>query len=327
MKLDSSKRVGGAMKMEVLELVARTRDRSRWKLDEVLVALGVTRSVYFAWQRRRLAGRLEDAQVKAPCLDVLLPEEVEAIKRFSLLHPLVGYRKLSWMMVDAGIAYASESAVYRVLHEAGLLSRWKKRSTSSGEYKFKPQGPNEQWHTDVMYVWVNHRYYFLLSFIDAYSRYIVHHKLMIQLNGVSVATELEEALAQCGAAKPRIVHDHGGEFVNRDMRAVVKAHNLLDIKTKARHPESNGIIERFNGTVRDETGDAYGRNYLEAERIIGRLVTHYNHERLHAALGYMQPIEWYRGNPEERRQVRTERLQLARRLRREKNRQLNAAAA
>jgi transposase InsO family protein len=27
----------------------------------------------------------------------------------------------------------------------------------------------------------------------------------------------------------------------------------IDIKTRPRHPESNGIVERFNGTVRDET--------------------------------------------------------------------------
>ena len=64
------------------------------------------------------------------------------------------------------------------LSEADLLSRWKRSSKSSGEYHFRPTGPNQQWHTDVMYVWVAARFYFLLSFIDAYSRYIVHHRLL-----------------------------------------------------------------------------------------------------------------------------------------------------
>jgi transposase InsO family protein len=45
------------------------------------------------------------------------------------------------------------------------------------------------------------------------------------------------------------------------MRAVIKQHNLLDIRTRARYPESNGIVERFNGTVRDETDDGYGDAY------------------------------------------------------------------
>ena len=101
-----------------------------------------------------------------------------------------------------------------------------------------------------MYVWVAARFYFLLSFVDAYSRYVVHHKLLMSLDGRSVAVELQAALEAVSGAKPRVVHDHGSEFVNRDVAAVIKTHNLIDIKTRPRHPESNGIVERFNGTVR-----------------------------------------------------------------------------
>jgi putative transposase len=170
-----------------------------------------------------------------------------------------------------------------------LLSRWKRSTVSSGEYNFRPNGPNQQWHTDVMYVWVAARFYFLLSFFNAYSRYIVHHKLLLSLAGRSVALELQPALEAVKGAKPRVVHDHGSEFVNRDVAAVVKTHNLIDIKTRPRHPESNGIVERFNGTVRDERDNAYGSNYLQAEAIIAKLMEHYNEERLHATLGYMTP--------------------------------------
>jgi len=113
-----------------------------------------------------------------------------------------------------------------------------------------------------MYVWVAARFYFLLNFIDAYSRYSVHHKLLISLDGKSVATELQAALEKTSDAKLRVVHDHGSEFVNRDVAAVIKTHNLIDIKTRPRHPESNGIVERFNGTVRDESDDDYGNHYL-----------------------------------------------------------------
>lgn len=78
----------------------------------------------------------------------------------------------------------------------------------------------------------------------------MHHKLLMSLDGKSVATELQAALEAVSGIKPRIVHDHGSEFVNRDVAAVIKTHNLIDIKTRPRHPESNGIVERFNGTVR-----------------------------------------------------------------------------
>ena len=72
------------------------------------------------------------------------------------------------------------------------------------------------------------------------------------LDGQSVATELQTALESAAGAPPRIVHDHGSEFVNRDVASVIEAHNLIEIKTRPRHPESNGIAERFNGRARPE---------------------------------------------------------------------------
>lgn len=125
-----------------------------------------------------------------------------------------------------------------------------------------------------LHVCVAARFYFLVSFVDAYSRYIVHHKLLMSLDDKSMAFELQAALESSQGVKPRVVHDHGSEFVNRDVAAVIKAHNF---------------VKRFNGTVRDETNNDYGNNYLQAEAIIAKMMHHYNEERYHAALGYMTP--------------------------------------
>ena len=317
-------RIPAETKAAVMQIVVRTKQRSGWRVYRTLAALGVPRSVYYAWRARE---SLVD-RIASPCrVYELLPEERTAICEFALRFPKIGYRKLTWMMVDAGVASVGESTVYRVLSEADLLSRWKRSVASSGEYNFRPSAPNQQWHTDVMYVWVAARFYFLVSFIDAFSRYIVHHKLLISLDGKSVAIELQAALEAVGDAKPRVVHDHGSEFVNRDVAAVVKTHNLIDIKTKPRHPESNGIVERFNGTVRTETDDDYGKNYLQAEAIIARLIQHYNQERLHATLGYMTPATWHRGQPEEVRNERARRIAAARAHRKTTNQQRFIRAA
>jgi putative transposase len=307
-----------------MQIVAQTKKRSGWPVCRTLAALGVPRSVYYAWKVR---ASLED-RVGKPCrVYEVLPEERTAICEFALCYPKIGYRKLTWMMVDAQTACVGESTVYRVLSEADLLSRWKRSVASSGEYNFRPTAPNQQWHTDVMYVWVAARFYFLLSFVDAYSRYIVHHKLLMSLDGKSVAIELTAALEVVGSARPRVVHDHGSEFVNRDVAAVIKTHNLIDIKTRPRHPESNGIVERFNGTVRNESDDDYGSNYLQAEAIIARLMHHYNEERLHAALGYMAPPVWHRGRPDQVRDERARRIAAARAHRKTTNQQRFTQAA
>ena len=307
-----------------MQIVAQTKRRSGWRVYRTLAALGVPRSVYYAWKGRE---SLVD-KIGARCrVYELLPEERSAICEFALEFPKIGYRKLTWMMVDAGTVCVGESTVYRVLSDADLLSRWKRSAASSGEYNFRPVAPNQQWHTDVMYVWVAARFYFLVSFVDAYSRYVVHHKLLISLDGQSVAIELQAALEAVQGARPRIVHDHGSEFVNRDVAAVIKTHNLIDIRTRPRHPESNGIVERFNGTVRAESDDDYGNNYLQAEATIGKLMHHYNEERLHAALGYMTPATWHRGQPDEVRDERARRIAAARAHRKLTNQQRFIEAA
>jgi transposase InsO family protein len=308
------------VKAGVLAWVEKTRRRSGWTIERILQALGVPKTVYYEWLQRQKTDRLDDAQNAPPRVNRLLPEERQAILAFALKYTDIGYRKLTWMMNDHHVVAVSETAVYRVLDDADALYRWKPSEASDGEYRFKPSCPNEQWHTDVMYVWVAGCWYFLLSFIDAYSRYIVHHKLLLELAGKHVALELEAALENTREAKPRIVHDHGSEFVNKDLRAVIKAHNLLDIRTKRCHPESNGIAERFNGTVRRETRDDYGGNYLEAEATIKKMIDHYNNERLHAALGYIEPREFHFGDPDQRRQQRYERIAEATELRKAINR-------
>ena len=301
-----------------MQIVQQARQRSGWAAYRTLAALGVPSSVYYAWRRRAcMADR-----PGTPCrVYEVLATERAAICEFALQLPKIGYRKLTWMMVDANIACVGESTVYRVLSAANLLSRWKRSERSSGVYDFRPTGPSQQWNTDVMYVWVGARFYFLLSFVDAFSRYIVHHKLLMSLDGVQVATELQAALETANGAQPRVVHDHGSEFVNRDVAAVIRTHNLLEIKTRRRHPESNGIAERFNGTVRDETDNDFGGNYLQAQAIIAKLMTHYNDERLHAALDYMTPDTWHHGQPLTVKTERARRIAAARMHRKTINQQ------
>ncbi len=82
-----------------MQIVEQTKRRSGWRAYRTLAALGVPRSVYYAWKKRE---SLED-RVGKPCrVYEVLPEERAAICEFALQYPKIGYRKLTWMMVDAG---------------------------------------------------------------------------------------------------------------------------------------------------------------------------------------------------------------------------------
>lgn len=63
-------------------------------------------------------------------------------------------------------------------------------------------------------------------------------------------------------------------------------------------------------------------DYLQAVKVIARIIRWYDEERLHSALGFLRPVDYYRGNPEEKYAERRRKLAEARHRRREKNLQL-----
>jgi hypothetical protein len=79
--------------------------------------------------------------------------------------------------------------------------------------------------------------------------------------------------------------------------------------------------------VRADSDNDYGANYPQAEPIIDTLMHYYNEERLHAALGYMAPAIWHRGNPDEVRDERARRIAAARAHRKTMNQQRLTQAA
>jgi len=56
-------------------------------------------------------------------------------------------------------------------------------------------------------------------------------------------------------------------------------------RSKPHCPEENGVRERANGTVRESLEGEELTDLLIAERVIARVVRHYDDERLHSALG------------------------------------------
>ena len=81
-------------------------------------------------------------------------------------------------------------------------------------------------------------------------------------------------------------------------------------------------MERANRTFREGLDGEELTDLLTAERVIARLVRRYNEERLHSALGYLPPREFYRGEPSKRFEERRVKLCQARHRRRERNLQL-----
>jgi hypothetical protein len=134
--------------------------------------LGVRASKFYDWRERY--GRVNEHNGWIPRDFWLEPWEKEAIIGFHRNNPLEGYRRLTFMMLDAEVVAVSPSSVWRVLQRAGLLSRWKCKPSRKGTGFEQPPQAHQHWHIDVSYINVSGTFYYLCSVLDGYSRSIVH---------------------------------------------------------------------------------------------------------------------------------------------------------
>ena len=310
-------------------MVAQTKARSGWSAQRTLRALGIARGTYYRWLQEAAWDRERPAAARAAQAFEALAEERAAVLNYARQHPTIRHRELAWRMVDEDVAYVSPSTVYRILREAELVCRGRGRQKRYRQESEKATRPDQRWGTDLMYVKVNGVNYFYLGFIDEYSRYIVHWELLSGMEGERVSVSSQAALETLPHSasgellvKPEIRSDNGSCFVSREFHGVLEHYGLTHVKIKPHCPEENGIMERSNRTVREALEEEELATRYQAEDALQRIIQWYNTERLHSSLGFLRPIDYYRGEPAKMHEARRQKLAAARHRRREKNLQL-----
>ena len=94
---------------------------------------------------------------------------------------------------------------------------------------------------------------------------------------------------------------------------------LTHQRIKPHCPEENGLMERANRTLREALEGEELTDLLQAREVLSRIVRRYNEERLHGALGYLRPMDYYRGDPRRLHEIRRLKLAQARHARKEAN--------
>ena len=276
--------------------------------------LGVGSSKFYDWRSRY--GRVNEHNSWVP-RDFWLEEwEKRAIVEFHELYPLEGYRRLTFMMLDANVVAVSPASVWRVLHRAGMLQRWRPKTSGQGKGFQQPLGPHQHWHVDISYVNLVGTFYYLCSLLDGYSRYLVHWEIRPSMTEAEVEIMVQRAREQFPQAFPRIISDNGPQFIARDFKEFIRLCGMTHVRTSPFYPQSNGKIERWHQSLKGEClRPGVPLSLEEARRLVGRYVDHYNRVRLHSAIGYVTPLDKLEGREPRIFADRDRKLEEARRQR------------
>lgn len=271
----------------------QARQRTDQPVRQVLLALGIAPARFYRWLQPPAPPSGKPPACK-PSSPAPTPSEERAVREYALLYPRLGYKRLTWQMLDQDVAALRPYQVYQLLGQSDLIARRPREPDTLLRRPQPPPRPDAVWPLDLMYVFLGGKWYYLVDIVDGYSRFLVPWSLNTTLLAETVSLTVQQALDRLAPKPPelpRLVHDHGSPFVSAEWRSLIQASGLVDIKTRVAHPQSNGIVERLHRTHREEASleaDAGYHAALERFRAWNR---YYNEERPHSALRYLCPFD------------------------------------
>ena len=242
-------------------------------------------------------------------------------------HPLEGYRRLTYMMMDADVVAASPATVYRILKAAGCFARWnrsestKRQGIPAAFAAARALARGHQLRQHLRHVLLPHQRF---GWLQPLSRPLGAARINARIR------RRDRAAAGPGNVPRRKAADHHRQRPTvhrprlpsfspplghdpRQNEPLLSAEQWQD-RTLARHAQARLPAPNVPLSLED------------ARRLVEDFVNHYNHERLHSAIGYITPADMLAGRAAEIFAERDRKLEAARERRRSA-RQLASTAA
>jgi transposase InsO family protein len=232
-------------------------------------------------------------------------------------------RKLTWMPLDdlvdtvaSSIPAANRSNVYRTLMANHINTVPQEKKAKAKIFKEYEPG---YLHIDVTYLpKIEGKKHYLFVAIDRATR-LIYYKIYERKTAQNASDFLEECKAWFPFYLTHILTDNGLEFTDKYARGNTKAsgNHLFDqacTEDNIEHrltapftPQTNGMVERANGTIKQGTIKAQEYGDLKAlEKDLNQFLLYYNFNRRHGSLRkelkVRTPFEalqsWFQTKPE-----------------------------
>lgn len=307
-------------KLGVLELAKQLGN-----VSQACKVMGYSRDSFYRYKKLYETGgeeALQDISRKKPNTKNRVPEHVEhAVVELAIENPALGQMRASYELNQRGVLVSSSGV--RSVWLRNNLETFKKRlkalearSAQEGtvltqdqlaaleKLKEKKEAHGEIETEHPGYLGSQDTYYvgtikgvgriYQQTFIDTYSR-VAFSKLYTEKTAITAADILNGTVLPWfedkGVPMLRILTDRGTEYCGKveshAYQLYLALENIDHAKTKVRHPQTNGICERFHRTQKEEFYDIAFRKKIyhtleELQADVNEWLRHYNQFRPHS---------------------------------------------
>ncbi len=260
--------------------------------------LRVTRSGFYAWQRRPASAHAE----RDRRLRLLVRASFEASKH------RYGSPRIHEDLLEQA-ERVSRKRVIRLMQEDGLKARARKRfkCTTMSDHDqpvaanlldrdFRAEAPNQRWVGDTTeFVIGESGKLYLAAILDLFSRFAVGW-------AVSAVNDRHLTLKALGMALKRrcpdagLLHhsDQGSTYASEDYQRMLDAYGITCSMSRRGNCYDNAVMEAFFSSVKSETADRFA-SFGEAKmELFDYIEVFYNQRRRHSTLGQISPAEFER---------------------------------
>ena len=269
----------------------------RFPVGLLCKALGVSRSGYYAWQRRPESNRTrQNRDLKA---------RIRQVHKES--RGTYGSPRIHCELRDQG-ERCGRHRVARLMREDGLRAKVKKRYKATTDSKhdlpvapnllqrnFDPVAPDRVWASDITYIWTAEGWLYLAVVLDLFSRSVVGWSMSQRIDRHLVMEALTMAIKRRSPA-PGLIHhsDRGVQYASDDFQALLYKHGIRCSMSRKGDCWDNAAVESFFGTLKQE--EVFHRRYLSRQQarqsLFDYIEVFYNRRRRHSTLGYVSPAKF-----------------------------------
>lgn len=217
--------------------------------------------------------------------------------------PFYGCPRLQIALKKEGF-HVNHKRVYRLMKELNIRSVIRKKRRFFGRKAsiiqpnrlnrvFKTNKPNRLYVTDITYLDLGDRFYYLSAIQDLFNNEIVAWELS-KRNDLKLVSDTVKKLATTREVQGAILHsDQGFQYTSKTYNNQIKTFGIIGSHSRKGNCLDNACIESFFSHVKTENMYFSGcKTENDLYRAIEDYIWFYNHERFQKKLNQCAPIEY-----------------------------------